>query len=533
MRGQNVLLVIDDVWDQHHESALNCIDTAHTASRTVLTTRVRELLAKCPRIDLSLPSEEEAIQLLLAAAGVPEGKAPKEAPEVVRLCGRLPLAVNMAGKLIGDLALADGNWAGLPEMLQQELTQSANIRRSDGASCTIEEHIIAASLRGIPGKDNSQIQRVLYTFALVPEDTWVPPDAFLLMMSAVGEPGAPPVQPLQLRRWLQSLIDRSLVLGTADRPQLHDIVLAFVVGQQNSDKMRAMHRKIVEAMRAARPEIPGRHGLPGWSRQDRREISRYVNKNVLTHIAVATQGAAEVDATAMVRVWLEDYPVDAISFGTFKLLGKAKVAALALEDEAAGRWWQACIKHHFDPAAMVPPPSRAGTHVGPAPTAPWTRLTALRAHPTAGQEVRGVPEGGRSCAAGGGDEDPPPLLRVLPHPGLRPPGLPSGRQQEALRGLPHAVGPRPPPGRSASSAEPGVRADAGCSRCSRRAPSWTSRRPPTSMPRRRATAASTTTSSSAARAGPPATWTAATALPSSGCDRRSRTASSSSPRTRR
>ena len=48
---------------------------------------------------------------------------------------------------------------------------------------------------------------------------------------------------MHLRKWLRVLIDRSLVLGTIDRPSLHDLVLDFCVAQHSAEELRWMHRR--------------------------------------------------------------------------------------------------------------------------------------------------------------------------------------------------------------------------------------------------------------------------------------------------
>ena len=50
------------------------------------------------------------------------------------------------------------------------------------------------------------------------------------------------------------MINRSLVLGTIDRPSVRDLVLDFVVAQHYmyGDALRESHRAVMEAFRAAR-----------------------------------------------------------------------------------------------------------------------------------------------------------------------------------------------------------------------------------------------------------------------------------------
>lgn len=56
---------------------------------------------------------------------------------------------------------------------------------------------------------------------MVAEDTHVPTSAFRIMFNAVSN-GVRATE-MHIRKWLQSLINRSLVLGSWERPQLHDV----------------------------------------------------------------------------------------------------------------------------------------------------------------------------------------------------------------------------------------------------------------------------------------------------------------------
>jgi hypothetical protein len=75
-------------------------------------------------------------------------------------------------------------------------------------------------------QDRSAAQTIFSVFAVVAEDTHVPPAALLLMFNALAGES---VAGLQLRKWMQMLINRSLVLGSWERPQLHDVSLCIPV----------------------------------------------------------------------------------------------------------------------------------------------------------------------------------------------------------------------------------------------------------------------------------------------------------------
>ena len=78
---------------------------------------------------------------------------------------------------------------------------------------------VLCSLNAIPLRDREECRKVFSVFALVAEDTFVPLSVFrILLLAVTGESELVPE--LQMRKWLQVLINRSLVLGTWERPQL-------------------------------------------------------------------------------------------------------------------------------------------------------------------------------------------------------------------------------------------------------------------------------------------------------------------------
>ena len=68
--GKNLLLVLDDLWETEHEKLLNFIDDT-TDSKVLVSSRVRGVLEGAEIIDVGLPTEDEAVQMLLSVAGLP------------------------------------------------------------------------------------------------------------------------------------------------------------------------------------------------------------------------------------------------------------------------------------------------------------------------------------------------------------------------------------------------------------------------------------------------------------------------------
>jgi hypothetical protein len=309
IQGKRTLLILDDVWEAAQEVALNCVDvTDSTASRVLVTTRIKGLLpaGSAEHVSIGLPSKEEALELLCRSAGVALSSTqapPREAAEVVELCGRLPLALDIAGRLVTDMGLGADDWAGVPAMLKEEMAAAS------GEETSLEYRIISTSMNAIPARDLQGCRDIFAVLATVAEDTHVPPRAFQIMLSAVSaQDGMVPA--LQLRKWMQLLINRSLVLNNWERPQLHDIVRDWAISQHSADELMMLQRKVVSALREARPEskLPEMRGTFAWQGQD--EVGIYVRNEIKGHIEGALPPASSGAALpACVDVWLSQAAV--------------------------------------------------------------------------------------------------------------------------------------------------------------------------------------------------------------------------------
>jgi hypothetical protein len=205
--GKKCLLVLDDCWEAEHVSKFAVIDDA-TISRVLISSRVRSTLDGCVIVDVCKPTEQDAIKIVMAAAGLPvDMPAPREATEVVRLCKLLPLTLAMAGRMVKELGLQQ-DWLEVTTMMKEELS-------GDGDARSAEDSIIATSLRALKGPHAASARELLKAFRLVPEDVKVPLEALTWVYEAstsaeASDSGAPSL--LHLRRCTKMLIDRCLVL---------------------------------------------------------------------------------------------------------------------------------------------------------------------------------------------------------------------------------------------------------------------------------------------------------------------------------
>ena len=171
MQKKKILLVLDDVWETKHEDLLNFIDKA-CGSKVLISSRVREVLKGSGSIsaaaqdtavivDIELPSADAAVQMLLSVAGLSmEGKPPPpQAHELVQFCKMLPLSISIAGKLVNDVGIEEvGDWDGIVELMKEEFAGQR----------TVEDSVIAASMKSIHGSQKKSITHLFKSLALLP-----------------------------------------------------------------------------------------------------------------------------------------------------------------------------------------------------------------------------------------------------------------------------------------------------------------------------------------------------------------------------
>eukprot|EP00729_Bicosta_minor_P011701 gene11701-19336_t len=333
-------MVLDDAWEVAHCEQLAFIDDS-TQSKLLVSSRVKGVLEGGSIVDLNLPSDYDAQKMLLNEAGLDAdpSDAPPEAAEVTKFCNNLPLAVGMAGRLLKTMSLSiDDDWSGVVAVLKSEFGEGGQAR-------SMENSIIRTSLKSVRGSQHDEVVQLFHAFALVPEDTVCPLEIIGIMFAATGlvlQKGKsrrlqtiPPR--LMVRKWLKILIDRSLVLGTVDRPQLHDIVLEYVEAQFTDQECRQAHREVIEKFREATP-------AGGWSRMGAGTdlTSYYVVHEIEHHISAAWGKEKMKDKVAI--GWCSDLwrgKTDAITSAATLHLGYDNLKVFAEDAEAKNDHWRA------------------------------------------------------------------------------------------------------------------------------------------------------------------------------------------------
>eukprot|EP01050_Picozoa_sp_SAG11_P002065 SAG11_NODE_100_length_16863_cov_12.374911_7_plen_686_part_00 len=309
---------------------LNLIDDT-TNSKVLVSSRARDLLLGFTEdvTDIGLPTEQQAASMLLSTAGIKLETPPPEAFEIVRFCDLLPLAIGMAGKFLEEYGLADGgaDWEGILSEIKDEFGQSDQTK-------SIEERIIATSLKSLKGPESQQIIALFHAMALIPEDQQCPLEVLPLLLEAhsVGERRR---SVLRVRKWLKKLLDRSLVLGTINRPSLHDIVRDYVISQHTAAELSDAHKRAVDIFRSCRPS--DFYGRKAWvNSKYQHEISQtsvYICETINYHIDQAY--GTDTEALKLGSSVLFDTPQDELVLAAARLVGLQTLASLAAQRDTA------------------------------------------------------------------------------------------------------------------------------------------------------------------------------------------------------
>ena len=166
-KGKRLLVVLDDVWDRIHERQLNCVDS-YTASKQLVTTRIRGLMQGCDEVSLNLMAPDEATDLLLRAGHVTDADEASTAAarQIAELCGFLPLYLMICG---GVILSYDGEQQWQEELI--EMLQSDRVGLIDDASSNgTVACLVDSSVKML--KDDVTAA-VFAAFAVCPEDVLI------------------------------------------------------------------------------------------------------------------------------------------------------------------------------------------------------------------------------------------------------------------------------------------------------------------------------------------------------------------------
>eukprot|EP00937_MAST-01D_sp_MAST-1D-sp2_P007255 g7255.t1 len=345
-KGKRWLVVLDDVWDRVHEKLLNCVD-AESASKLLVTTRIRGLLAGCDEVSLNLMTHSESVDLLLRTGAVEDltdAEANTAAAHIADLCGHLPLYLSICGGIIADFE-GGAEWqAELVEMLKEDRVGVMDDAGDDDTA----GRIVDASLSSLKNKD---AEMLFQSLAVCPEDVLVPVPVAQLLCKADSD-NSSKTTPIVVRRSLKKLLDRNLLQGsTTAGVQMHDIVRDLMRARLGDEgAIRTKQRAFVAEVAASCP-------AEGWASDD--DVARYAAKALRQHMCEALLPNPAEDTEA--QAWL-DVSNDVLSHLFVRCaadaFGPAQLIALGERCEAAGQALVAAKR--FTSAAMTDVLSHVG-----------------------------------------------------------------------------------------------------------------------------------------------------------------------------
>lgn len=312
LAGRRVLLVLDNAASTTQVAPL----LPGTSETVTLVTSRRRLsgLDGARHLPLDLLSEAEGVQLLGSVAEHRTEQDPAAAAEVVRLCGRLPLALRIAGTYLADRPeLSVAQLAAALADEQSKLGVLSSTGLGDGVRSTLGVSIeaLAASTR----KVDQTAARALPLVSLLPGDD------FSLRVAAT----ALDLPLFEVETTLEHLVDVNLLETPAlRRYRIHDLIRAVghdlaLSGMSEEDRaalrLRVLDQYVAMLWRADEldPQSPVREKWhdPAWSagamdlldvESTLEEIEADRSSLVLTAQAAATGSAAERERVVRIAV---------------------------------------------------------------------------------------------------------------------------------------------------------------------------------------------------------------------------------------
>jgi tetratricopeptide (TPR) repeat protein len=246
-----VLLVIDDAWRRQPD--VEAFNVLGPRCRALITTRDAGLLTALGGTHhlVELLTDAEALQLLAVAVGKEVADLPAVAQDVLKECGRLPLAVSLAG----GLSAAGMPWESLLKALKAHKLEFLQDEHSAEPQHVNLWKTIEISVLALPEEE----QRRLAELAVFPEDEAVPEVAVATLWRHSGNLDDLDTQQLLLKLKQRSLVQLTLppdsIADSIGCVSLHDLIHDYCVRRAEAllGKMSALHDQLLAAYRVQAP----------------------------------------------------------------------------------------------------------------------------------------------------------------------------------------------------------------------------------------------------------------------------------------
>jgi hypothetical protein len=257
-----VLIVLDDAW---RKSDVDAFDVLGPRCRALITTRDAGLLTSLGGTHhlVELLTDEEALRLLAVAVGCELDQLPPEASQVVKQCGRLPLAVSLAGGMV----VAKIPWGSLLKAFERHKLEFFEDEHRPDQHQNLWK-MIEISVQALP----AETQTRLVELGVFPEDEFVPEAAVATLWRHTGELDDLDTQQLLIKLKQRSLLqlgdiwqDPRIQVGREwddairnrlPRVSLHDLIHDYCVRRatQEFGNETALHTRLIDAYRRTCPD---------------------------------------------------------------------------------------------------------------------------------------------------------------------------------------------------------------------------------------------------------------------------------------
>ena len=247
-----VLLVIDDVWRRQDVDALNVLGAR---CRALITTRDAGLLTSIGGTHhlLQLLTDDEALRLLAVAVGLAPADLPIDARDMLAECGRLPLAIALAG----GMAKSGISWSDIRDALREhDLEYISDESRSEAQHQSLWR-MIEVSVNALTAEE----QLRLVELVVFPPDAAIPEAPITTLWESTAK-----LSPRYARKLLTKLKQRSLIQtvemnGTNSGQPVdgqfffHDLIHDYGLARysKTNGDLKALHSQLLSAYQSKAP----------------------------------------------------------------------------------------------------------------------------------------------------------------------------------------------------------------------------------------------------------------------------------------
>lgn len=263
LAGKRVLLVLDDVWDAAHVAALDVVSSIGEevpTGRTLITTRSLDVLtwSGVEVHPLDIMTTEQARVLLAEWSGIALAEVPAEANDVAEACGRLPLALVLAGALVRR---PGGSWARVLRLLQTAKLDKLHGQIPEYPYRNVYQAMAASTGQLAADGIFEHAEQCYADLAVFAEDEAIPASALRVLWSRHG------LDADDADELASTLASYSLAILNSDQSlRLHDIQRAYA--RACTEDIAVLQEAFVDAYTAMCPDADLTRGPADKDTQD-------------------------------------------------------------------------------------------------------------------------------------------------------------------------------------------------------------------------------------------------------------------------